>query len=208
MERFMEQLQSINMGSGYIILGIVVVLAITAFVWITFLKKGTGPSAEEVKNAEMALSEAKQNEADLYAQDEYKKAEDSLARATHLMAARDNRKAKNAIEDATVQARQAGKAVELNRAAMKAEDEKMLSDFNQQVDALKIRVADTGTNTPAKVSREVQELVGKWEIMKMRIPELIQRGKIRAAYDELKTISGVLNNAQRQDSIAQAGAAR
>ena len=86
--------------------------------------------------------------------------------------------------------------------------EKMLSDFNQQVDELKIRVANTGTDTPTNVPREVQELVGKWEIMKMRIPDLIQRGKIRAAYDELKTIAGVLNNAQRQDSIAKSGTAR
>jgi F0F1-type ATP synthase membrane subunit b/b' len=204
----MDQLKSIDMGNGYVILGIVVVLAIIAAIWIMFMKKGAGPTAEDVKNAEMALAEAKQNEADLYAQEEYKKAEDSLARATHLMAAKDNRKARNAIEDATMQARQATKAVELNRAAMKAEDEKMLSDFNQQVDELKIRVANTGTDTPSKVSREIQELVGKWEIMKMRIPELIQRGKIRVAYDELKTISGVLNNAQRQDAIAHSGAAR
>ena len=208
MEKFLEQLKSMDIGYGYVIIGIVVVVAILSLIWVMFMRKGRGPSAEEVKNAEMALAEAKQNEADLYAQDEYKKAEDSLARATHLMAAKDNRKARNAIEDATMQARQATKAVELNRAAMKAEDEKMLSDFNQQVDELKIRVANTGTDTPSKVSREIQELVGKWEIMKMRIPELIQRGKIRVAYDELKTISGVLNNAQRQDSIAHSGAAR
>jgi hypothetical protein len=86
---------------------------------------------------------------------------------------------------------------------MKAEAERMLSDFNRQVDELKIRAAKPETDTPTKVPRDVQELVGKWEIMKMRIPDLIQRGRIREAHDELKTIEGVLNNAQRQDFIAR-----
>jgi len=56
------------------------------------------------------------------------------------------------------------------------------------------------------VTSEVQELVGKWEIMKMRIPDLIQRGSIKAAYDELKTIDVEFNNAQRQGFITQPGA--
>jgi uncharacterized protein YhaN len=198
------------MDIGYIYgaVGIVVALAILYLIWVMFLKKGIGPSAEEVRNAEMALSEAKQNEADLYSQNEYQRAEDSLARATHLMAAKDNRKAKKAIEEANEQAHQASKEAEGNKAKMKAEDERMLVDFNRQVDELKIRVANTGTDTPTKVPREIQELVGKWEIMKMRIPGLIQRGSIRVAYDELKTIAGMLNNAQRQDYLAEPGAAR
>lgn len=208
MDRVMETLKSMDMGYVYVIAGIVVALAILYLIWSIFLRKGTGPSAEEVKNAEIALSEAKQIEADLYAQDEYQRAEDSLARATSFLAAKDNRKAKKAIEEATVQARQASEAVEENKAKMKVEDERMLVDFSRQVDEMKIRVANTGTDTPTKVPREIQELVGKWEIMKMRIPDLIQRGSIRVAYDELKTIAGVLNNAQRQDYISGPDAAR
>jgi hypothetical protein len=165
-----------------------------------------GPPTEEVKNAELALAEAKQKEADLYAQDEYKRAEDSLAMATHLMAAKEYGKAKKALEEATEQARKASKAVDENKAKMKAAAERMLSDFNRQVDELKVRSAKPEMDTPTKVPREVQELVGKWEIMKMRIPDLIQRGRIREAHDELKTIEGVLNNAQRQNVIAQPGA--
>jgi len=207
MERVTEVLKSMDLSYIYVIVGIVVVLVILYLIWVLFLRK-RGPSAEEVKNAEMALSEAKQKEADLYAQDEYQRAKDSLAEATHLLAAKEYRKAKKAVEEATGQARQASKAVEENKAKMKAEDERMLSDFNRQVDELKIRAAKPGMDTPTEVPREVQELVGKWEIMKMRIPELIQRGRIREAHDELKTIEGVLNNAQRQDVIAQPGAGK
>jgi uncharacterized protein YhaN len=206
MERFMEMIRSMDIRYIYILAGIVVVLVILYLIWVMFLRKRMGPPAEEIKNAEMALSEAKQKEADLYAQDEYKRAEDSLAMATHLLGAKEYRKAKKALEEASGQARQASKAVEGNKAKMKAEAERMLSDFNRQVDELKIRAAKPETDTPTKVPREVQELVGKWEIMKMRIPDLIQRGRIREAHDELKTIEGVLNNAQRQDFIAQPGA--
>ena len=206
MERVMEVLRSMDIRYIYVIVGIVVVLVILSLIWVMFLRKRRGPSAEEVKNAEMALSEAKQKEADLYAPDEYQRAEDSLAKATHLLAAREYGKAKKAVEEATGQARQATKEVEENKAKMKAEDEKMFSDFNRQVDELKIRAAKPGTDTPRKVPREVQELVGKWEIMKMRIPDLIQRGRIRDAHDELKTIEGVLNDAQRQEFIVQPGA--
>jgi len=206
MERVMEVLRSMDIRYIYVIVGIVVVLVILSLIWVMFLRKRRGPSAEEVKNAEMALSEAKQKEADLYAQDEYQRAEDSLAKATHLLAAKEYGKAKKAVEEATGQARQATKEVEENKAKMKAEDEKMFSDFNRQVDELKIRAAKPGTDTPRKVPREVQELVGKWEIMKMRIPDLIQRGRIREAHDELKTIEGVLNDAQRQEFIVQPGA--
>ena len=204
MERITEGLKSFDINYIYVIVGIIVVLAILNLIWIIFIRK-RGPSAEEVKNAEMALAEAKQNEADLYAQYEYQKAEDSLAEATHLLAAKEYSKAKKAVEEATGQAHKASKAVEENKAKMKAEDERMLNDFNRQVDELKIRAAKPGTDTPTKVPREVQELVGKWEIMKMRIPDLIQRGRIREAHDELKTIEGVLNNAQRQDFIAEPG---
>ena len=187
----------------YIIAGIVAVLVILFLVWVLFLRKKLGPPTEEVKNAELALSEAKQQEADLYAEVEYKRAEESLAIATHLLAAKEYAKARKASEESAGQARQAGKAVVENKAKMKAEDERMLSDFNRQVDELKIRSAKPETDTPTEVPREVQELVGKWEIMKMRIPDLMQRGRIREAHDELKTIESVLNNAQRRDFIAQ-----
>jgi FtsZ-interacting cell division protein ZipA len=203
MERFMEGLKSMDVTYIYVIAGIVAVLVILFLIWILFLRKRMGPPAEEMKNAEMALAEAKEKEADLYAPEEYRKAEDSLAMATHLLAAKEYPKAKKAFEEASGQARQASKAVEENKAKMKAEAERMLSDFNRQIDELKIRAAKPETDTPTKVPREVQELVGKWEIMKMRIPDLIQRGRIREAHDELKTIEGVLNNAQRQDFIAR-----
>jgi uncharacterized protein YhaN len=205
MEKFMEMLRTIDITYIYIIAGIVVVLVILFLIWILFLRKRMGPPTEEIKNAEMALSEAKQKEAELYAPEEYKRAEESLAMATHLMAAKEYQKAKKALEEATGQARQASKSVEGNKAKMKAEAERMLSDFNRQIDELKLRSAKPELDTSTVVTSEVQELVGKWEIMKMRIPDLIQRGSIKAAYDELKTIDVVFNNAQRRNFLDQPG---
>ncbi|MGA7829303.1 MAG: DUF4398 domain-containing protein [Geobacteraceae bacterium] len=206
MEKFMEMLRSIDVTYIYVIAGIVVVLVILFLIWILFLKKRMGPPTEEIKNAEIALSEAKEKEAELYAPEEYKRAEESLAMATHLLAAKEYQKAKKALEEATAQARQASKSVEGNKAKMKAEAERMLSDFNRQIDELKLKSAKPELDTTTVVTSEVQELVGKWEIMKMRIPDLIQRGSIKAAYDELKTIDVVFNNAQRHDFIDQSGA--
>ncbi len=206
MEKFMEAIKTIDIRYYYLIAGIVVLLAILYLVWIMFLKKRMGPPTEEMKNAETALAEAKQKEADIYAPEEYKKAEESLAMATHLMAAKEYPKAKKALEEASGQARQASKTVEGNKAKLKAEAERMLSDFNRRVDELKIRSAKPEMDTPTKVTSEVQELVGKWEIMKLRIPDLIQRGSIKEAHDELKTIEGVLDSTQRQGFITQPGA--
>jgi len=205
MENFGEMLKTVDITYVYVIAGVIVVLVIFLLIWILFLRKKMGPPTEEIKNAELALSEAKQQEADLYAPVEYKRAEDSLATATHLLAAKEYPKARKALEDATGQARQASESVEGNKAKMKAEAERMLSDFNRQVDELKLRSAKPEMDIPATVSSEVQELVGRWEIMKMRIPDLIQRGSIKAAYDELKTIEVVFNNAQRHDFIEQPG---
>jgi uncharacterized protein YhaN len=205
MEKFMEMLRTIDVTYIYIIAGIVVVLVILFLIWILFLKKRMGPPTEEIKNAEMALSEAKQKEAELYAPEEYRRAEESLAMATHLLTAKEYPKAKKALEEATGQARQASKAVEGNKAKMKAEAERMLSDFNRQIDELKLKSAKPELDTTTVVTSEIQELVGKWEIMKMRIPDLIQRGSIKAAYDELKTIDVEFNNAQRRDILDQPG---
>ncbi len=191
----------------YIIVGIVVVLGILFLTWVVFLRRRMGLPAEEVKNAEMALTEAKQKEADLYVQDEYRRAEDSFATATHLIAAKEYKKARKAAEEASGQARKASEVAEEKKAKMKGEDERMLGELNRRVDELKIRVAKPGTDTPIEVPSEVQGLIGKWEIMKVRTPDLIQRGRIKEAYDELKTIEGELD-AQRQNFITQPGAVK
>jgi hypothetical protein len=191
----------------YIIAGIIVVLVILFLIWALFLRKRLGPPVGQVRDAEMALSHAKQKEADLYAQDEYQRAEDSLAKAKHLLAAKEYKKAKEAAEETTDQAGKAGKVVEENKAKMKAENEKMLVDFDKQVDELKQWAAKRGTDTPTKITPEVQELVGKWEIMKVRIPDLIQRGKIREAHDELKSVEGEIQT-RRQDFAAQTRAVK
>ncbi len=187
-------------GYIYIIVGVAIVLGVLFAIWVMFLRKRRGSATEEIKNAETALLEAKMKEADLYVQDQYQKAEDSLARATHLIAAKEYKKAKKAVEDAIGQAHKASEVAEENKAKMKIEDERMLDDFTRQVDELKIRAAKPGTDIPRAVPSEVKEVIGKWEIMKMRIPDLIQRGKIREAHDELKTVEGEII-AQRQNIV-------
>ncbi len=66
----------------------------------------------------------------------------------------------------------------------------MLGDFNRQVDELKAKAAKPERDKPPGATPEVEGLIGKWKIMKMRIPDLIQRVRIREAHDELKTMEG------------------
>lgn len=204
MERITEILNSIDIVYLYVILGVIAVFVILFLIWALFLKRRMGPPTEEIINAETALSGAKQREADLYAQEEYQKAEDSLARAKHLMAGKEYKKAKKAAQEAIGQARDIGKAIEENKTKMKAENEKMFADFDKQVDDLKQWAAKRNTDTPINVPPRVQELVGKWEIIKVRIPDLIQHGQIRKAHDELKAIEGEIQT-QRQDFVVQQG---
>jgi Domain of unknown function (DUF4398) len=188
----------------YIIAGIIAVLVIFFLIWVLFLRRRLGPPVEQVKDAEAALSAARQKEADLYAQDEYQRAEDSLARAKHLLAAKEYKKAKEAAEDTITQAGKADKVIEENKAKMKAENEKMFADFDKQVDELKQWAAKRGTDTPTNISPKVQELVGKWEIIKVKLPDLIQRGRIKEAHDELKAVERDIQT-RRQDFAVQAG---
>lgn len=195
-------------GYIYIIVGIVLLLLILFGVWALFLRKRMGPPTEELKKAEIELAEAKQKEADLYVEDEYGRAQDSLAKATHLVAAKEYKQARKAAEEATDQARKAREAVEQKKAEMKAENERMFGDFNRQVDELKATAAKPERDKPPGAPPEVEGLIGKWEIMKMRIPDLIQRGRIREAHDELKTMEGQINAQKRRDLAAQPGAVK
>lgn len=175
-----------NPTTIYVISGVVVLLLIFFLIWALFLRRRMAPPTQELNTAETALAEAKQTEADLYAQDEYERAREALSRAHHLMAAKEYRKAKEAAEEAAGQARSAGKAVEGNKAEIRAEDEKMLADFDRHADELKNFAAKIAPDTPNEIHPGVAGLIGKWEIARIKVRDSINQGRLREAYDALK----------------------
>jgi F0F1-type ATP synthase membrane subunit b/b' len=143
------------------------------------------PPTKEVENAERAIAEAKQKEADLYVQDMFMKAEDALKNANNLIAVKKYKEAKKAAEDAASLAQQAIPMVETNKAKMKTEVEQMIPEVQGTMDELKSLVAKA-IKKKAPINREeIQSSIGKWEIDMVSVKDQLLGDKIRQANDQL-----------------------
>jgi hypothetical protein len=146
------------------------------------------PPTYEVENAEKAIAEAKQKEADLYVQDVFMKAEEALKRAKDSIAVKKYKEAKTDAMEAANLARQAISAVEPNKTKMKAEAEQIIQDVQKSIDEVKTLTA-TAVKKKALINREeIQGKIGKWEIDIVSIKDQLQEQKIRQAYDQLISI--------------------
>lgn len=146
------------------------------------------PPTKEVESAEKAIAEAKLKEADLYVQDVFMKAEDSLKNANDLIAAKKYKEAKKAAEDALSFAQQAIPMVDLNKTKMKTEAEQMVQEVQGMLDELKSIVAKTPKKKSPINREEIQGMIGKWEVDMVSIKEQLDAQKIRQAYDQLKSM--------------------
>jgi len=152
---------------------------------VTILSGCAKPPTKEVENAEKAIAEAKQKEADLYVQDVFTKAEDALKNAKDLTAVKKYKEAKKAAEDAATLAQQAIPMVEPNKAKMKTEVEQIIPEVQGTMDELKSLVAKA-IKKKAPINREeIQSSIGKWEIDMVNVKDQLQGGRIRQAYDQL-----------------------
>lgn len=146
------------------------------------------PPTEEITKAETAVAEAKQKEADLYVQDVFAKAEESLKKAKDLVTAKEYKEAKEIAEETARIAQQSVSMVEANKAKMKQEAEQMVKDIQGAMAELKTSVA-MAIKKKAQINREeIQGMIGKWEIDMVNIKDQIQTGNIRQAYDSLSSI--------------------
>jgi uncharacterized protein (UPF0332 family) len=143
------------------------------------------PPTKEVENAEKALAEAKQKEADQYVQDVFMKAEDSLKKANDLIAVKKYKEAKKAAEDAMSFAQQAIPMVEPNKAKMKTEVEQMIPEVQGTMDEMKSLVAKAMKKKAPINREEIQSSIGKWEIDMVNVKDQLQGERIRQAYDQL-----------------------
>jgi len=146
------------------------------------------PPTMEIENAEKAVTDAKQKEANLYAQDVFKQAEDSLKKAKDLVAVKKYKEAKQgAIETVTI-AQQSVSMVEANKAKMKTDAEQMSIDVQAGLDEVKSLVSKA-TKKKAPINREeIQGMIGKWEVGFVTAKDQLQAGKIRDAHDMLKAM--------------------
>jgi F0F1-type ATP synthase membrane subunit b/b' len=146
------------------------------------------PPTKEVENAEKAVAEAKQKEADLYSEDVFIKAEDALKRAKDSIAVKKYKEAKIAAEETGKLAQQAISMVEPNKAKMRAEAEQFLKDIQGAINELKTSVAKAVKKKFPINREEIQGMIGKWEVDMVSIKDQLQAQKIRQAYDQLKSM--------------------
>lgn len=143
------------------------------------------PPTLEVENAEKAVAEAKQKEADIYVPDIFSKAEETLKKAKDLMREKKYKEAKKAAEDTINLAKQAISQVEPNKSKMKAEAEQMISDIRKGIDELKSLIAKPSKRMTKRERKELEELIQKWEKDLANIEAIMEAKKIRQAYDQL-----------------------
>ncbi|MBS3917884.1 MAG: DUF4398 domain-containing protein [Deltaproteobacteria bacterium] len=146
------------------------------------------PPTLEVENAEKAVAEAKQNEADIYVPDIFLKAEESLKRVKDLMREKKYEEVKKAAEDTINLAKQAISQVEPNKSKMKAEAEQMISDLRKGIDELKSLISKPSKRMTKRERKELEELIQKWEKDLANIEVMMGAQKIRQAYDQLMAL--------------------
>ena len=146
------------------------------------------PPTLEVENAEKAVAEAKQKEADIYVPDIFSKAEETLKKVKDLMREKKYKEVKKAAEDTINLAKQAISRVEPNRSKMKAEAEQMISGLRKEIDELKSLIAKPSKRMTKRERKELEELIQKWEKDLANIEAMIGAQKIRQAYDQLMAL--------------------
>jgi vacuolar-type H+-ATPase subunit H len=157
------------------------------------------PPTMEIEKAEKAVAEAKQKEADLYAQDIFSKSEEALKKAKDFVGNNKYKEAKASAEESLGLAQQSITMIEPNKAKMKADAEQIVLDVQNSLNELKGTVVKA-TRKKAKINREeIEGAIGKFEIDMFSAKEQLQAGKIRQAYDQL--VSGQQQVKSQKDSL-------
>jgi hypothetical protein len=162
-------------------------LAIVILILVLLIGREKPPTLE-VENAEKAVAEAKQKEADIYAPDIFSKAGETLKKAKDLMREKKYKEAKKAAEDTINLAKQAISQVEPNKSKMKAEAEQMISDIRKGIDELKSLIAKPSKRMTKRERKELEELIQKWEKDLANIEAMMGAQKIRQAFDQLMAL--------------------
>jgi F0F1-type ATP synthase membrane subunit b/b' len=147
-----------------------------------------------MEHAAKAIAEAKQEEADLYVEDTFKKAEDALQRARDLVAEKEYDEAKTAALEATRLAKQSRSMVELNKEKMREETEQMLENVRVSIDEVKILLAKA-LKKKAPVNRDdVRAFIDMWESEIISLKDNLDAQGIRHGFDKLFVIQKQINH--------------
>ena len=146
------------------------------------------PPTEKMEHAAKAIAEAKQEEADLYVEDTFEKAEDALQRAHDLISEKEYEEAKTAALEAIRLAKHARSMVEFNKERMREETEQMLENVMISIDEVKI-LASRALKKKAHVNRDdIQRFIDRWESEIIGLKDNLEEQGIRHGFDKLVII--------------------
>jgi len=141
-----------------------------------------------MEHAAKAIAEAKQEEADLYVEDAFRKAEDALQRAHDLISEKEYEEAKTAALEATRLAKHSRSMVEFNKKRMREETEQLLENVRISIDEVKI-LASRALKKKARVNRDdIQGFIDRWESEIIGLKDNLDEQGIRHGFDKLVII--------------------
>lgn len=167
---------------------LLIYISLILIICLPLLSGCSKPPTEEMEHAAKAIAEAKQDEADLYFEDAFKKAEDALQRAYDLIAEKEYEEAKTAALEATRLAKHSRSMVEFNKEKMREETEQMLENVRVSIDEVKILIAKA-LKKKAPVNREdLQGFIDMWESEIINLKDNLDEKGIRHRFDKLVVI--------------------
>jgi F0F1-type ATP synthase membrane subunit b/b' len=159
------------------------------------------PPTEEMAHTAQAIAQAKQEEADLYVEDIFKKAEDTLQRAHDLIAEKEYEEAKTAALEATRLANQARSMVESNKEKMREETEQMLDNVKVSIDEIKTLLSKA-IKKKAPVNRDdIQGFIDIWESEIISLKDNPDAQGIRHVFDKLFVMQKQINHQKNNLTI-------
>ena len=182
------------------LLSLMCVLMAFSFTLVTGCAK---PPTEEITKADKAIEEAKAKEANLYAEEAFKKAEGALKKAKDQVTAKQYKEAKQAAVDTVNLVQQAIAGVEAGKAKMKEAAVGMAADVAKALDDLKTDVAAALKKKLPVPKEEVQAAIGKWGVDLAVVKDKLMDGKIREAFDELKAMMTAVSD--KKETINKLG---
>ncbi len=160
------------------------------------------PPAQEIESADKAVAEAKLKEADLYVQDIFAKAEETLKRAKSHVDEKKYREAKALAEEALSIAQQATALIESKKEEMKADALQRITDVQKSLGELKSSVLEAFKKRKQIDREKIQGAIGGWEIDMVSVQEQMEAGKIRQAYDLLLSMQEQIRAQQEEMEVS------
>jgi hypothetical protein len=152
------------------------------------------PPTQEVESAEKAIADAKKAEVDLYVQDVFAKAENSLKQAKELITQKKYKEAKAAAEEAAKSALEGLTQVAPNKLKMKEEAAQKISAAETLIKEVKDLASKAIKKKVGPNQDELKTSIGNNELEMVNINESMKTEKIREASDKIAVLLGQLQS--------------